>query len=112
VRKRRSISPLYTCAKVVREGNQGLVFAFSSPSSTSRRIWPGRGMPARSRRRVFACPTVFSPLYCNCLFFQGVRNVATGTVKCSMQLRVMDLFSPTTAARTCCAHLGRGKSRP
>jgi CspA family cold shock protein len=34
----------------------------------------------RPRRRVFSCPTAFSPLYCNDCF-SGRADVATGTVK-------------------------------
>jgi hypothetical protein len=32
------------------------------------RISPRPSIPRRSRRRVFSCPTAFSPLYCNDCF--------------------------------------------
>src|ERR1700730_10949339 len=62
-------------------------------------------MAAGSRGRVFSCPTALSPLYCNACFFQGERNVATGTVKWVNATKGFGFIQPDNGGKDVFVHI-------
>src|SRR5258705_1009125 len=80
--------------------------AWSSSQTPARNSFTGsRVEPAGRRWRVFACPTVFSPLYWQLLFFQGVRNVATGTVKWFNATKGYGFIQPDSGGKDVFVHI-------